>query len=207
MSYKIMCDLDDVVFDFVPHFLALTNELFEHNDQPEDISDWNWWECPFIDLTFEEFIYGMKLFTAGEYWKDIPLHKGVVPHILDLIDKGADIYYVSDRPEKAFEWTQNALRKAHIPIVDNRLIFRSSKEKANLCRTLSINIVIEDNVDTVLSCVASGIQSVLQLRSHNMTKWDSVECKDNITPVHCFGEFANIARKQICLRETQEGSA
>lgn len=210
MSYKIMCDLDDVVFDFVSYFLEFTNELFGHKDHPLDITDWNWWDCPEIDLTLDEFLYGMKLFGKGGYVRDIPVFDNIAPHILDLEERGADIYFVSDRPESAMKDTQEALRKNHLPTnpIDGqpRLILCKAKEKAALCQKLGINIVIDDKFETVMECSEAGITSILMYRGHNLKQWHEEYDKNGYKRIRVatyFSDFADIVREELCQVDTQ----
>jgi len=229
MTYRIMCDLDDVVFDFVPYFLNFTNQLYGYADRREDVTDWDWWECPGISLTFDQFLYGIDLFTKYELWSRIPLFPDALPNILDLVNKGAEILFVTDRPEGTEIQTLVSLATNKIPISRKDLIFCKAKEKANLCIEREINIVVEDKFETVIECARQRIPTVLKLSSHNARRWEmmklspvnntfpqiyhdvrkdmhiSEEWLAYITTVKNFREFANIVRDKLCA-DTQGDS-
>jgi len=218
MTYRIAVDLDDVVFDFVPYFIKFTNGLYGHADNPDNIDDWNWWDCKWINLSLKEFLYAMDLFTQADLWRTIPLFPNVLPHLWDLQNKGAELVYLTDRPSESA--TSSAIHQAHLPSAHS-LHYCKAKEKAQFCQDNDINMIIEDKFETVIDCATVGIESVLMFRTHNEQRWRSMlkkcidqkekiyedkrgnmhikqEWIDNIKTVRSFKVFADIVRRNLC---------
>jgi len=223
MSYRIMCDLDDVIYEFSEHFMNFTNDLYSYSDQTNAITHWKWWTCPGVHVTEEQFYYAMELFTRGCYWETMPLGKNVLPHILDLEERGAEIYYVTSRKDETSAQTKVSMIHQKIPHNYQRLIFCKAEEKIDVCREYKINIAIDDRLDTILQmCKTDEIEPVLYIRPHNRRMWSELynsthwcggekfhdergtNCRyrgewiKRINTVHCFKQFADIARSRMC---------
>lgn len=214
---RIGCDLDDVVYDFIPHFLEYTNMRFGHKDQAMFVDNWNWWECNNIDLKFEEFLQAMDEFTEAGLWADQLLYPDVFMGLKVLKQLGCDIIYMTCRPPAARPQTIECLTNHDLPI--DGLIFCDHKEKWSIANSLNINITIEDKIDTVVDYAENHIPVCLRKQPHNAAKWEDIRTKgeyvvktkggvdevrtvvdtslDFINPVNSFKQFTDYIRTKI----------
>jgi uncharacterized HAD superfamily protein len=196
---KIGVDLDGCVFDFVSHFMDFYNRLLGLDDKPEDATSWDWWDCPNLKITQEEFFKAVKQYTKMGYPQEQPIISGATESLIDIANDNHEIVYISDRPSESHRITINSLLDHNLPI--NSVIFCKSKEKASICKAMGINICIEDKPSTVIDYAQNGIDVGFHIYSINKNEWNNiqVEYKDSemlgrIHPIYSFREFKDLVR-------------
>jgi len=197
---KIACDLDGVVFQFTTKFIEFYNARFGLNDKPDDVTDWNWWTCPNISVTKEQFLQAMDEFTKLRVWQNIPIYDDVYANLCALSLAGHEIVYLTVRPPEARRATAKSIIKNGLPF--DGLIFTEHENKIDVAKAIGCDCAIDDKLETVYSYAANKMHVYLKLLNHNRTGWQNALAAsklyrkvvsrdiDYITPVESFQEFA-----------------
>lgn len=115
----IVCDIDNVLNDFLLKTLALYNSRYGKDIKSSDITTYKFSDC----LSKEDANGIVKLFTEKELWDSLePL-----PHakwgIETLINKGHKVIIATATHESNFEWKCNWMAK-HFPMIHPKDIIR-----------------------------------------------------------------------------------
>jgi len=204
-------DLDGVVFDFIRDFVDFYNARFGYNDDPKDVIKWNWWECPNLSITFEQFIQAMGEFTRLRMWRDMTIYPDVKSNLCSISLSGADIIYITCRPRESRRSTARSILSNGLPL--DGIEFLDHEEKAEFAKLRGINIVIEDKVETVLDYISVGLETYFKIDQHNNDRWENIkihridkdytervvtdEMFSHIHPVNSFREFADKIRNKL----------
>jgi 5'(3')-deoxyribonucleotidase len=139
---RIAVDLDDVVIEFVKPFIEHYNHVYGETYKYEDIHYWNLYET-LVQLETSE---GMKAFINAfiyhPHYRKLPAVPGALKGIRQLIDDGHEIYFITSRSSKAIDETYKWLHANGLPI--DKIFF--NKDKGWLCKTLNIDIHIDDGI-------------------------------------------------------------
>jgi uncharacterized HAD superfamily protein len=203
---KIGVDLDGVVFDFAKPFIRFYNRLYQLGDDVLNAREWDWWECEGIKITKSQFLDAVKLYCEEGYTYDQPLYLGAKSQLKLLKSMGHELIYVTSRHENVRKETVKSISDNDLPI--DGIIFCDSKEKADVCKSLGINIVIEDRPSTVLQYAESDIDVAFRLYHINEDDWNRIQLthKDllgRIHPVCNLREFVDFVRDSS-VQEGQE---
>jgi uncharacterized HAD superfamily protein len=165
-------DLDGVIFDFITDFTNFTNARFGRKNNPEDVNNWNWWECHNINLTKEEFIQGLEEYTRLRMWRDMPIYSDVKSNLCSLSLQGADILYITCRPRDARRSTVRSILSNGLPF--DGIEFIEHTQKAKFAKFRGIDYVIEDKVETVIEYANQEINTYFRINNYNRSKIDFV---------------------------------
>lgn len=75
---NIAIDFDGVCADFVSRFLQYTNLRYGHDDHPNQLEFWDWWDSEKIILSREEWLEAFEEFSCYRMWQSIPVLDGAV---------------------------------------------------------------------------------------------------------------------------------
>ena len=145
-------DIDDTIADGVGFFVPQLNRHFNKNIKIEEING------RFCD------VYGIDQKLINEFFysfgDDIFSQLSPLPNSVETIkgfyDEGHEIIIVTARPETSRKITENWLNKFNIPY--HSLYF--DKEKSKLCKSLGVEIFIDDYPIVIENMFSRGITSL-----------------------------------------------
>jgi len=137
---RVALDIDDTLGDFYAHY----REFFKADKNPKVMDN--------IEITRNVY----KLRTNKEFWLSIPL--------LETIDFIPEVYCTKRINPKS--WSKEWLLANGFP---NRPIYQLYHQKANKATVLKgrCDVLIDDSVHNVLTCIQSGFPALLIDRPHN----------------------------------------
>lgn len=159
---KILIDIDGIVADSLPYWLAFLQQKFKTSwrAKVEDIKLWDMSKCPPLDQFKSEDILGVlqdQYFTIG-----VPLMFGAAPALQELMAQGHEIYLVTARSggqhvADTFEWVAKTL-----PFINIReqLIFCSNKT------LIPADVLIDDRAETLVKYQAKYPQATTMAISY-----------------------------------------
>jgi uncharacterized HAD superfamily protein len=168
---KIGIDIDEVISEFVKPYLEFHNNKFGTNINYEDISRPLFWEdlgynIDEMQILFDDFQENHLL------PENFPLLSGSKEGI-NLLNKKNKLFIITSRPKKIFEQTKKFFDK-HFPENDFKIFFsgevhisNNSKSKADICKKLNIDFLIEDGPKIALDCAKKGIKVFLMDKPWN----------------------------------------
>ena len=136
---NIMVDLDDVIADFVPHFLGFLNKEYDAGLNENNIKGWNIWD--YGNLTKEEYEQGLEKFTQSRQYNNLPVVENARESLKKL--KENIIYIVTWRNKKVESETIEWLKRNSIHY--DKLFFSNNKPKDKICKRLNIDVAIDDS--------------------------------------------------------------
>lgn len=159
---KIGIDIDEVIADFMKHFLEYSNSKNNTSFRLSDIKSYHLWETEIHDSKEESVKEVLEFQNSGEF-EGVSLIEGV-KDVLEKISKTHEIYFITSRPEDIKDKTENFLRK-NFPKNKFKVIYSGEiyggKSKAEICNDFEIPIMIEDNAFYALDCANNGIKVFL----------------------------------------------
>ncbi len=192
---KIGIDLDEVVADFINKFLEFYNGKYEKNILKEDIKSYNLWENDFFGFDKQGAIQIVDEFYDSELFDEMELIQDATRVIRELSDD-FEIFIVTSRPLRFKEKTENFLKNNQIlyEIIYSNEIHNAngSKNKADICKELGVNILIDDNKDYAKNCAENNIKVFLLSKPWNSNH----EKHENIIKVENWQEILDIVKDQ-----------
>jgi uncharacterized HAD superfamily protein len=160
---KVGIDIDEVVVEFVRHFLKIhkdkTGEDFDYNS----VNSYNLWEP--LNISKEKaFSY---FYAFEEYgFHDNPNFIQFSKEAINEISSKMEIFFLTARSNKLKAKTKNFLIKTfknkEINIFHSGDSFKNgNKSKAELCNEIGISLLIEDQKDIAENCANNGIKVLL----------------------------------------------
>lgn len=162
---RIGVDLDEVIVEFVRGYLRLFNKKYNRNVRFGDISSYNLW-IP-LGISREEAFELADEYYESEDFDDIKLVEGARDGLMRLAqDPKYQVVIVTSRPVHVREKTQLFFRQnfngLDIEVIYSGDIFKKQgKTKAEICRELGLDFLIEDRRDYALECAAKGTRVLL----------------------------------------------
>lgn len=180
---KLGIDMDDVVVDFVPHFLQKYNRTHRTNYKSKDLKEYelsNTLHLPREDIQAE--ILRMQL--GGDY-AELPEVPFSVASIDWLNREGHEIYFVTNRvcARDTLKWLDD-----HKVKYDDVIL---SGKKIPIFKELGIDLVVEDNAETAINSADEGIDTLLFNRPWN----EKYHLRDNMVRVYNWVNILNEVRK------------
>jgi 5'(3')-deoxyribonucleotidase len=170
MKIRVGVDLDEVLAKFVSSLLSYYNHLSGKNISMEDIKSYNLWENG-VGKSGEETIKIVDdFFESREYDKIEPID-GAIESIRELSEK-YDLFIITSRDKKTEGKTRRFLQE-HFNGTRLELIFsgdfhnEQGKSKAEICKELGIEYLIEDNYKYAENAASQGIKTFLFTRRWN----------------------------------------
>ena len=165
---KIGIDIDEVIAEFVKSYILLLKErgIFVNY---EDVINYHFWES--FPITKEEDERYIKEFFNSHHFDEIKLVDGSQSSI-NFLSKNHEIYFITSRPSSIKEKTCQFIH-ANFSLSELNIFFSgdfhlgNGKTKAEICRELHIDLMIEDNKNYALDCAKNGIKVILLGRPWN----------------------------------------
>jgi len=162
---KIGLDLDEVTVEFLDSLLKFYNLKLGKNHNINEFETYKFWEI--WGGTREEAIKIVDEFYYSPHFDSILPVENAVASINELL-KNNEIIIITARPSFFREKTESWLKK-HFKLPFeivfsedfNNSASRGSSSKAEICKSLNIRLMIEDNKDYALDCANSGIKVIL----------------------------------------------
>ncbi len=180
---KIAIDIDDVLMEFSKGFLIHGNKKFGKNIDFEGLFEYSLMQVLGISRK-EELILLDEFYETKEFYETSPFEGA--QNALNFLSKNNEIYIITARSLKIKSKTDDFFSK-HFPNL-NYKIFHSGdfskeqgKTKAELCKELQIDILVEDNKSFCESCAKTGVNVFLVDKpwNQNHKKHEKISrCKD-----------------------------
>lgn len=180
----IVCDIDDVVFPFIPGMAAHYNERFGGELTPEDFVSFQ-----LSDVwggTQEEANSVVESFLGGDTLHLTPL-EGVV-EAFERLKQDFDIVLVTAR-NGMFEEKTTVWLRAHLPDLFSQVIFAGNpyhgdgyRSKGDICRELNAVLIIDDYPGNVTSALDHGVEGIL----YGDKRWTMQGAAEHPEIKHCF---------------------
>jgi len=152
---RVGVDIDGVLADSLPLWVAEMNDYFKKNRQLEDIRLFDL--CTVYEVTEEEVLRFMQLKGRELMIKPPPMEGAVF--YLQEIKKHHEIYIVTARDPCYEEETRWWLQKYGL-LFDNLLLL-GSHAKQGACLECKLNILVEDTLEVSLRVSAAGVPVIL----------------------------------------------
>lgn len=163
----IAFDCDGVTADIATPMIHWHNEVYHTRHELKDLKSYfirDLWNC-----SSEEEFRKLDEFYASEYFSDVPMINGAVNGIREITDNISNVALIlTARPEEIHNITRKWFRR-HFPGRFNGIYFSKAhslkdnghKEKAELCRELEVEVIVEDSAENAVKCYNSGIQAII----------------------------------------------
>lgn len=136
----VIIDVDDVLVDFVPHWLRWIEKTFKVRAEKAQITEWLLSECtPELAEIGEDRL--CTAFGTPGFHRDAPPMPGAI-EVVKRLDKDFRLYFVTARHgalgiQETFDWF-----KAHLPRVQHKqIVFSRTKD------IFTADVVIDDKTD------------------------------------------------------------
>jgi len=145
---RIGLDMDEVLAQFLASFIAHHNKEYNTNHRLEDINDYGLWKV--WGGTVQELSERIgKFFLSDDIHNIMPVN--MAQEIIRELKKDNELYVITARHDTARIQTEKWLEK-HYPSTFKGIHFSndslktnsSGKSKAELCKDLNIDVMIED---------------------------------------------------------------
>jgi uncharacterized HAD superfamily protein len=185
---RIGIDLDDTVFEFARTLLNEYELAFGKKIEFETVFSYKFWEV--FQLTKEEMIDFFQRVVTKSFNENLALCEQSKESI-HLLAKNNKLYFITSRIAR--EGTIESLRK-HFPDIDFEIVFSGNahlqtteKTKADICKELNIDVMIEDDKEYAKECSEKGIKVLLLDKPWNRG------CKnnENIIRIKNWGEIVD----------------
>lgn len=183
---KIGIDIDEIVVEYIKHYLELCEEKLGRKFPIEEISQFNIWKV--LDISEEEVNDMTRKFNDSQLFKELGFVEGA-KEAIDILSKDNELFFITSRPKSIMEGT-HAFFNNHLPNIKFKIIFSekcngNEKTKAQICNELGVKILIEDRRKYALDCAENGIKVLLMDKP-----WNRNNCEHkNIIRVRGWGEI------------------
>jgi uncharacterized HAD superfamily protein len=169
---KIGLDMDEVLAQFLVTFIVYHNEKYNTNYRMEDIDEFELWKV--WGGTKEEIAERIRLFVdEGMVLKLTPVP--LAQQIIEELKKDNELYVITARHDSGRETSEKWLEE-HFPETFNEIHMSidshkengSGKTKAEICKDLQIDIMVEDSFPFASSIALSGTPVILLNYSWNI---------------------------------------
>ena len=157
----IAVDLDDVLADSLRAFIEFYNENYNKKLKYEDFTAYTLNEI--MGMPREEENKILEKFDNGGYFEKIKPIEGAVEAIKKLSKKHKIIIITSrtkDKEEKTKKWVEKFFGKYDIYFIRQNYSGKS-KTKAEICKEIKAEILIEDYLGYAENCAKNGIKVLL----------------------------------------------
>ena len=167
----IAIDLDDVLAASLEEFIDFHNKNYGTKLKKEDFTAY--YLTKIMDISRKEENKRVDLFDKSKHSNNIKPIDGSQKAISNL-SKKHKLIIVTSRPENLEKKTREWLLK-HIPEIKEIYFIRKDytghkKTKAEVCKEIKADVVIEDNLHYALECANAGIKVLLMDYPWNKTK-------------------------------------
>lgn len=159
----LACDVDEVFFPLLGHFLEDYNATHGTNITPDQFKTYHF-DGP-LGLTVPQTVEKIYSFLRSDH-SQIELLEGVEDAI-ERLEKRFDMHVVTARhPDfetATWQWLQQRLpdKFKGIKLIGYAPIIEKPTTKAHVCKGLGAVALIDDSIDHVLPCAEEGIEGIL----------------------------------------------
>lgn len=178
----LVCDIDDVVFPFIPEMAKHYNERYHAKLTPEDFVSFNFYEV--WGGTQHEANAIIESFLAKPQLELQPIQGAV--EAFARLKQDFDIVMVTAR-NGIFESETSAWLKTHFADLFSHVVFagnphdgRGYRTKGEICQELGAVLIIDDHPANVMSAVQQGVDGIL----FGKRKW-TLEAEAHDRVIHC----------------------
>lgn len=159
---KIGIDLDEVVVEYVRHFLDFYNEKFQTSFSFNDIKSYSIEDH--LKIPKEKLIVFSEEVNSSEFIESQDFIDGAVKSIEDLSEQ-FEIFFVTSRPaylrERTFKFLKKNFPDIIFKLIFSRDYFGEDVSKSNICDKEKISIFLEDRFDYAFECAEKEIKVIL----------------------------------------------
>jgi len=166
---KIALDLDGVVSDFVGGMCAFLKTRGIDVD-PKDVTAWNWWECPNINITKDQWDEAFRIYWDANLFTCQSNYPDAVTAIQQLVDADHDVRFFTVRPEQP----TNRVQLSGTDIICPVTYCAAPGQKARRVAEWGADLFVDDMPGAFKAAVACGVPSMLFERP-----WNEDYCKEN----------------------------
>ncbi|MBS3154524.1 hypothetical protein J4424_04415 [Candidatus Woesearchaeota archaeon] len=162
-------DMDDVLRDFMSHFILYHNRAYETSYTLSQFSSFNLSEI--LQISKEEETERLKQFYSSPEYLGIPPKDGAIEIIPKIAEKN-DLIVISGLPKEERENSLFWINR-YFPERFSEAYFIGSirnNRKSHLCYALGIPLLIEDSLDTAKECSSLGTRVILYDAPWNQTE-------------------------------------
>lgn len=196
---NIGVDLDEVVGDTMSAVIAFHNEKYGTTLKKKDFLSYRFWEI--WGGTREDAIRKMYDFFETDHFKNINPAVGSLLALELLKKSGHKIFLITGRQTHIIKKTEEWIEK-NFPEIFDELHFANSysltdapRKKSDLCKSLGITLLIEDDMDHVRECSKAGLTTLLFNQP-----WNQGDLPRNVKRVFSWDEIV----KEISKTETPQ---
>ncbi|MBI2448408.1 hypothetical protein HYV44_02505 [Candidatus Microgenomates bacterium] len=195
---RIGIDIDNVLCDFTRSFLTYTNEKMGASFRYEDVVQYALWTL--WDGTMEEGVALVKDFFSSRHARKMLPLDGAQEAVKKLRSSGHDLSLITSRFLEHRPITDEWLAK-HFPdnpfleihFSDNIHTKKERQTKADICRNLRVDTLIEDGAHYAIEC-APVCQQVILL-DHPWNRNSSLPT--NVRRAYSWPEVAELIQKSL----------
>ncbi len=159
---NIGIDFDDVITDFTEALMSYYHKRYGKKVNLDQILIWDW--GLYWGVLREEAIKRVDEYHESHKVAELPPLKDAISSLKKLLKKHK-VFIITGRPVrfqyKVEEWLQHHLNKRLEVIHAGEFHIGRRATKAEICKELSIPLIIEDVKETALSCAEAGIKVIL----------------------------------------------
>ena len=175
-SKKIIgVDADEILAEFMEHFLMFHNLKYQTNFSKNEISSFRFEEV--FKIEEKAVLRRIGEFYEAEAVSEIKPVKGAIEGINKLLEKGYELEIITARPpyyrEITVEWVEKHFPEKFKQIHFAFNPFNKNSErltKAQICKQIGAEVLIDDNLVNALDCAENGIMVYLMNAPWNQTQ-------------------------------------
>ncbi len=191
MKMKIGLDFDDVTVNTFAQIIDFYNKKFKKNHKKSDFKKHDFSE--FWGISQERKNEIIDEWTKSHKPEDLKSIPGAIKSILKLAKKNKFIIITARSAKNSYrvtEWISKNLPKIKIPVMHSA-DFKKNKglTKAQLCKKLKVQILIEDADSIALECADNGTKVLLFDQP-----WNKLVKHSNITRVKSWKEIVKLIK-------------
>lgn len=159
---KIAIDFDDVIVEFTDTLMEYYHKKYNKKVTKDQILIWDWglyWR-----ISKEEAIKRVDEFHENHQITQLPPLEDAIASLNNLM-KYHEVIIITGRPlrfkHRVEEWLNHHLKKKLEIIHAGEFHKGQAATKAEICKKLGINLILEDSGETALDCANSNIKAIL----------------------------------------------
>lgn len=158
----IAVDLDDVLADSLTSFIEFYNRYYDKDLKYEDFTAYTLNEIKGIPREQENKI--LEHFDESEYFDNIKPMKDAIK-VIEKLNKKHEIIIVTsrtkDKEQKTKNWVNKFLKGIKKICFIRKNYQEKPKTKAEICKEINADVLIEDNLSYAKNCAENGIKVLL----------------------------------------------
>jgi len=161
---KIAIDLDEIIAGFLDALIKYHNDSYKTTYHKSDFFSYEFWKV--IGGTREEAIDKVYGFHDSHFFNEIKPLDGAIEAVKKL-KQNNELYLITSRQddfkEKTRTWIEKYLSNTFEEILHSNAYPRNgiSQKKSDLCDSLNVYALIEDNLDYIIECMKPDRKMIL----------------------------------------------